>query len=116
MLNTTNQREHLASLNQRCSQRHCSSADDKIENGVPCLFGLGKVAAVKQDANETVSAYLYRLRQAVMQYGGLTELEESQKEDTKTMTVVSSAAERDIGQETAIKGKQQEKNGADESD
>lgn len=69
------------------------------------------MVAVKQDANETISAYLYRLRQAAMQYGGLTELGESQKEDTKTMTVVSSAAERDTGQETAVKGKQQGKMG-----
>ncbi|KAL7371889.1 hypothetical protein ABVT39_006614 [Epinephelus coioides] len=48
-----------------------------------------------------------------MEYGGLTKLEESQKEDKTTTTVVSSAAKWDIGQETAVKGERTAESGDD---
>lgn len=58
----------------------------RLKAKFPVHLDWGKVVAVKQGADENVSAYLYRTRQAAMKYGGLTEPKAEGKEDGRHTT------------------------------
>ncbi|XP_078022889.1 uncharacterized protein LOC144462602 [Epinephelus lanceolatus] len=58
----------------------------KLKTKFPVCLDWGKVVAVKQGAEESVPAYLFRLREAAMKYGGLTETEVEAKEGERHAT------------------------------